>query len=133
MTELERTREFFKNDRFATENGMYIVAIGEHYAKTGLKITDRHLNAVGGVMGGVYTTMADFACAVAACRTGDPFVTADCRVQCVNTFHGTEIFAETKCVKSGRNLAFYNVEITEDTGRLLATAQFTMFLAKRDG
>ena len=133
MTELERTREFFKNDRFATENGMYIVDIGEHYAKIGLKITDRHRNAVGGVMGGVYATIADFACAVAACRAGDPFVTADCRVECINAFRGTEIFAETKCVKSGRNLAYYDVDVTEDTGRLIATAQFTLFLAKRDG
>ena len=132
MTELEKAREFFRNDRFATENGMYIVGIGEHYAKIGLKIQSRHLNAVGALMGGVYPTIADFACAVAACRTGEPFVTADCRVSCINAFHGTEIFAETKCVKYGRNLAFFNVEITEDTGRLLATAQFTMFRAVRN-
>ena len=63
---LEKVREFFKNDRYATETGAVIDEIGDHYAKVSLTINDHHKNAMGGVMGGVYFTLADFAFAVAS-------------------------------------------------------------------
>ena len=47
MTDLEKAREFFAADRYATEvTGIEIIAVGEHYAKCQLNIEDRHKNAV---------------------------------------------------------------------------------------
>ena len=56
----------FEKDRFATDNGAVIDEVDDHYAKCSLKIEDRHRNAMGAVMGGVYFTLADFALAVAS-------------------------------------------------------------------
>ena len=66
MKPSEETIRLFQNDRFATENGAVIEEVDDHYAKCSLKIEDRHRNAMGAVMGGVYFTLADFALAVAS-------------------------------------------------------------------
>ena len=56
MKPSEETIRLFQNDRFATENGAVIEEVDDHYAKCSLKIEDRHRNAMGAVMGGVYFT-----------------------------------------------------------------------------
>ena len=58
---IEEAREFFKGDRFATENGMIIEELDGEHAVTSVILTDRHKNALGGVMGGAIFTLADFA------------------------------------------------------------------------
>ena len=63
--DLRRIRETFAKDRFATENGAIIEEVREHYARCSIKLTERHFNAAGGVMGGVHFVLADFAFAVA--------------------------------------------------------------------
>ena len=52
---LEKVREIFKNDRFATEMGAVIDELGDHYAKVSLVINEHHKNAVGGIMGVFYS------------------------------------------------------------------------------
>ena len=59
--DIQEARDFFTNDRFATENGMFIDSIGEDFAICSMEISASHLNAAGTVMGGVYFTLADFA------------------------------------------------------------------------
>ena len=49
---LEEVRQRFQGDRFATENGAVIDAIGEGYAKCSMELSDSHRNAAGAVMGG---------------------------------------------------------------------------------
>lgn len=63
---LRRSKRSFADDRFATENGAVIEEIGDGYAKCSVKLERKHKNAMGGVMGGVYFTLADFAFAVAS-------------------------------------------------------------------
>lgn len=43
---LEEVRTIFADDRFATENGAMIEAIGDKYAKCSVTITDSHRNAM---------------------------------------------------------------------------------------
>ena len=62
---IEEVRALFAKDRYATDSGAYIEEIGEHYAKCSIRLDERHRNAVGAVMGGVYFTLADFTFAVA--------------------------------------------------------------------
>ena len=66
MSDLQRAREFFQNDKYATKaTGIVIEHVEENYAKCSLKIGDDHKNALGNVMGGVCFTLADFVFAVA--------------------------------------------------------------------
>ena len=66
MKTLEEVREVFADDRFATENGAVIEEIGDGYAKCSVNLDRKHKNAMGGVMGGVYFTLEEFAFAEAS-------------------------------------------------------------------
>ncbi|MBQ8932427.1 MAG: PaaI family thioesterase, partial [Ruminiclostridium sp.] len=50
---IDEVREFFKKDRFATENGAVIDEIGDNYAVCSIELCERHLNAMGSLMGAV--------------------------------------------------------------------------------
>ena len=66
FTSLEAAREFFSRDLFAASNNMTLSALTKDGAVCTMKLTDRHLNAEGGVMGGAILGLVDFAFAVAA-------------------------------------------------------------------
>ena len=57
MEDLDKIREFFAKDRFATENGAVIEAVGKNTATVGMKIESRHRNAAGIVMGGAFSPL----------------------------------------------------------------------------
>lgn len=63
--DIEQIRKVFAKDRFATENGAVIEAVGERYARCSMQLTGHHYNAAGGIMGGVHFVLADFTFAVA--------------------------------------------------------------------
>lgn len=127
MEELQRVREMFEKDRFATENGAVIDEIGDHYAKCSLTITDRHRNALGGVMGGVYFTLADFAFAVASNWQKPGTVAISSDIAFVGACKGTSLTAETSLVKNGRTTCCYRVDVTDNLGNAIAAVTFIGF------
>ena len=58
---LAQAREYFKNDGFASSNGVVLEELDDEHAVSSLAITANHRNALGGVMGGAIFTLADFA------------------------------------------------------------------------
>ena len=125
--QLERAREYFTNDRFATEAGAVIDDIGDHYAKCSLIINEHHKNAVGGVMGGVYFTLADFAFAVASNWQGGGVVGLNCDASFIGVPKTERIVAEAKLVKDGRTICCYNVDIRDELGNHVAAVQCVGF------
>ena len=76
MDNLKEARKFFGNDLYASETtGIEIIAAEPGYAKCSLKIEDKHRNALGQVMGGVFFVMADYAFAIASNFKQPPTVT----------------------------------------------------------
>ena len=127
IVSLQSARDFFKNDRFATENGIEIMSVDAGKSTVHLKLNDTHRNAVGSVMGGVMFTMADFACAVAANFDTDALlVSIDSNISFIRNCNGYELYADAECVKSGRRLSFLDVTITDESNMLIAKAHFTM-------
>ncbi len=127
MTELERAREFFKHDRYATETtGIKIEEVGRNYAKCSLKLNERHLNAVGHPMGGVMYTLADFVFAVATNFDADDItVTTVSQICYLNSVKGKILYGESKMIKDGRTTCFYEVNITDDLGTDVAVVTTT--------
>lgn len=125
---LEETREFFKNDRFATENGMVIESVEARHAVIRLDLAQLHRNAAGGVMGGVTFTMSDFACAVGANFGGNgTYVSIDSNISFISGCRGKTLFAESVCLRSGKTLDFYEVTVRDELGNLVSKASFTMY------
>ncbi len=126
MTDLERAKAFFENDQFAMKTtGAEIIAVGDHYAKCRLTLDERHMNASGRVMGGVYYTLADFAFAVAANFDQPPTVTAVSQISYLGVPQGNTLTAETHLLKDGRRTCFYEIAIYDDTDTLVAVVSTT--------
>lgn len=125
MKTLEEVRQFFKADRFATENGAMIDGISDHSATCSLVLTDSHRNAMGAVMGGTYFMLADFAFAVAANwqKTGCVSLRAD--ISFLGSVRGEKLIAKAVCIKDGRTTACYRVDVTDENGTLAATVTIT--------
>lgn len=126
--ELERVREFFKGDRFATEAGAVIEEIGDHYAKVSLALNEHHKNAAGGIMGGVYFTLADFAFAVAANWQTVGTVSINTDISFIGVPKTEKIFAETQLLKNGRSTCCYNVSVYDENGTPVAAVKILGFV-----
>lgn len=127
MRTLEEVRELFAKDRFATENGAVIEENGDCYAKCSLKITDRHKNALGAVMGGASFTLADFAFAVAANWQNPGVVSLSSNITYLGVAKGEQLIAEASCVKNGRSTSYYRVDVRDNLGNMVAAVTTTGF------
>ncbi|MCR5651381.1 MAG: PaaI family thioesterase [Lachnospiraceae bacterium] len=124
---LEEAREYFKGDRFATENGMVLDEFDEGSAVCSLEIGERHKNANGGIMGGVMFTLADFAFAVAANNKHMPTVAQQVSINYLNAAKNGKLTARADCVKDGKTTCVYIVDVTDDSGRSIARFTATGF------
>lgn len=127
MTDLEKAREFFAADRYATEaTGIEIVAVGEKYAKCRLVTSGIHQNAVGHVMGGVYFTLADFVFAVATNHNSEyPTVTVSSTISYLTVPRSNVLFGESRLLRDGKRNCFYEISITDDQDNLVAVVNTT--------
>ena len=126
MTDIEKAREFFGKDTYATvASGIQIDEIGEHYSKCSMKITDNHKNAYGGVMGGAIFTLADFAFAVASNFNAPQTVSVTSQINFIGMAKGKCLIAESKVIKDGRTTCLYDVFITDELGTKVAYVTIT--------
>ena len=117
---LEEAQAYFVNDRFATLNGARLDALTDDGAVASLALDERHLNANGGVMGGVAFTLADFAFAVACNNDHKPTVAINVNINYLSAPKGKTLIATATRLKSGRTTCVYNVMVRDDTGRDIA-------------
>lgn len=127
MSDLERAREFFAADRYATEaTGIEIVAVDKQYAKCKLVTSGIHQNAVGHVMGGVFFTLADFTFAVATnFDAPSPTVTVSSTISYLTVAKGNVLYAESRVLRDGKRNCFYEISITDESGTLIAVVTTT--------
>ena len=124
--ELDEVREFFASDRYAMETtGIVIDEAGADYSKVSVRINESHLSATGHVMGGVMFVLADFAFAVATNTRGRMCVNTSSSIQYLYSPAGGTLFATARCVKSGKRITFYEVDITDDKEHDVSRVQIT--------
>ena len=114
---IEEAREFFKGDKFATNLGVNLEKLDEDSSECSLELNDGHKNAVGGVMGGVMFTLADFAFAVLSNNLHSPTVAQQVSVNYLSAPKGNKLIARAVCKKNGRSSSIINVDVSDDTGR----------------
>ncbi|MDR1925700.1 MAG: PaaI family thioesterase [Planctomycetaceae bacterium] len=125
--------ELFKKDHFATQVvGIDIVDASPGYARTVLDIEPRHHNAVGITQGGVIFTLADFALAVAShVGHNDTLVAIECNIAYLKPVTSGKIYGEAKEVAKSKSLAYYEVEIKNDTNDLIAKFNGRVFVRRQ--
>lgn len=126
MSDLQKAREFFANDKYAAcLTGIEIDDVGEKYAKCSLKLSDNHKNALGFVMGGVMFTLADFVFAIATNSNGQKTVTASSTISYMSSPKGDVLYGESRLLKDGKRNCFYEITITDNLGNLTAVINTT--------
>lgn len=119
--DIEKVREFFKDDRFATEAcGAVIDEVGEGYAVCSFEIAPIHYNAAGGIMGGAIFTLADFALAIVSNVHETPAVSISNDIDFVAPAKGKRLIARAETDRSGTSVGFYTVIIRDELGTLVA-------------
>ncbi len=127
FSSVEEAQDFFKNDRFATTNGMVIDEIGEDYAICSMEIHENHLNAAGTVMGGVYFTLADFAFAVSVNNVHKVTVGMDSNITFLVPAKGSKLIATSRVMRTGKTTTFCEVQVKDAQDRLCAVFTGTAF------
>jgi acyl-CoA thioesterase len=122
FSSLEEAREYFKGDTFATENGMVIEEFGNDFCRCSMALNEHHMNANGGIMGGVIFTLGDFAFAVLSNQIHRPTVAQQVSVNYLGAPKDKHLEARAVLKKSGRSSTIINVDITDGEGK--AVAQF---------
>lgn len=126
MKTLEEAREFFSQDKYAMETtGAEILEVGENYARCRLKTDGRHCKVTGEIMGGAIFTLADFTYAVASNLGDSPTVTVTSTISYVNAAKGNVLTAESRLIKEGRSMCFYEVTVKDNTDRIVAVVNVT--------
>jgi acyl-CoA thioesterase len=120
--DLEQVQNYFKNDRFAAENGIVIDSADEDSVVCSMELRDGHRNAAGGVQGGAIFTLADLAFAVhcnLAMVCGEHShltVGQSCSISFLKGTRGSRLTATSSCLSKGRSISVYRIRVKDDLG-----------------
>ena len=121
-------QEFFKKDRFADNVGVELIEIKEGYGKARLVITEEHLNAGNRTQGGALFTLADLALAAAANSHGTLAFSLSSNITFLRSSGpGDTLYAEARERYAGRSTGYYQIDITNQKGELVATFESSVF------
>ena len=121
-------QEFFLNDRFATNAGVQLLEVKPGYAKACLTITSEHLNAGGRTQGGALFTLADLTLAAAANSHGTLAFSLSSNITFLRASGPGDILtAEARERYTGRTTGYYQIDITNQEGKLIATFESSVF------
>jgi acyl-CoA thioesterase len=121
-------KEFFQDDIFAKEAGVELVEVRTGYAKAQLRISKQHLNAGGRTQGGALFTLADLALAACSNSHGRLSFSLSADITFVRASGEGDVLtavAEEKYL--GRTTAYYEVSITSQEGKLIASFHSSVF------
>ena len=113
--------EFLQGDKFALLAGVELLETGNGYAKARMEIKPEHLNGGGVCQGGVIFTLADLAFAAATNSHARLTLSSTSSIHFIKAESKGFLYAEAKEVFNHKRLANCEVQITNETGELIAT------------
>lgn len=139
MEYLDKIKERFSKDIYATETTSIVIenaipsdvnnpeGCSAKNVVCSFKINPKHSNANNSVMGGAIFTLADYAFAVSANGISEKFVvvTVSSTINFINAGKGEKLIALPKCIKDGKSICVYEVNIQNEQDKLIATVIIT--------
>jgi acyl-CoA thioesterase len=117
---MEKIKAMFAKDQFAKSAGIQIEEVKPGYAKCTMAITEKHLNGIGILMGGVAFTLADFTFSLAANSHGNIAVTLNANISFLQKCESGVITAIATEVSRNNRTGVYRVEISDENNLQLA-------------
>jgi uncharacterized protein (TIGR00369 family) len=115
--------------------GFVLKAIEPGHAVFEMDADERHHNPMGTLHGGVYCDLADAAMGYAYAATlgdGETFTTVELKINFFRPVRQGRLTAEARVVKAGSALGFVECDVTDQAGKLVATAATTCMKLRRD-
>jgi acyl-CoA thioesterase len=135
--DLPRIREYFRNDRFATNAGIQIDSANREHVVCSMTVGLEHQNAGGGIQGGAIFTLADLAFAV-HCNldlftddTTGISVGQSCSISFLKPCKGSRLIATSTCKSKGRTMSVFSIEIQDDLGTHVAIMTGNSFTTQK--
>ena len=116
---------------FSEMLGTEVLDSGEGWAKVGMPVRQRHLQAQGNVQGGIIVALADEAFHRALETTLAPSqsaVTVELKVNFIAPIRDGQLVAEGRIAHKGRTLAVGEMTVTDGNGALIAKGMGTWML-----
>ena len=110
---------------FNAVNGVRLTALCDGGAEGEVRLTAQHLNPLGIVHGGVYSTMMDQVAGAAACSRGSMCRTVDCEVRFFAPAAGTKIYSHAQAIRMGRSITVMRAWVTDEAGTICAEGTYT--------
>lgn len=115
--------ELIDQSPFLAQLKIKTTALGRGYARGEVDIERCHLNAFGGVHGGMYAAMMDHFSYWALYSELAPdmgAITLDLHTDYLRSCNEGHLVAEGSLIKAGRQIALCEVKITDEAGRMMA-------------
>ena len=114
------------NNTFAKVNGINAIELKPGYCVAKMDVTPNHYNPLDTVHGGCIATLADVAASFAANSHGTWQTTLDSTFRYIRAGAGVKtLYATAKEVKAGRKISIYDVDVTDQDGKLIAKASIS--------
>jgi len=113
--------------------GMEVVELADGYARLIVPVDDGMNSVLGALHGGVLSSLADSAVAMAlftVIEHGEKPVTVELNINYLKPARGNHLTAEARIVSRGRTIAVGDVDITDDSGRLIAKSRATYMVVR---
>jgi acyl-CoA thioesterase len=125
---MQANRALLAKDAYARFSGMTLEEISPGRAVAVITVAENHLNGAGMVHGGVIFTLADFAFAAAVNSHDRLTVAITAGITYLRPAAGKKLTAEATEINRSRTLAHCTVNVSDDTGKLIAVFQGTAYI-----
>ncbi|HTY90780.1 MAG TPA: PaaI family thioesterase [Methanocella sp.] len=126
----EDLKRFFKRDKFAEYNGITLLEAADGHARSSMPVTPQHLNGLGIVHGAALFTLADFTFAAASNSRGNVAVAINANISYMKAVSSGLLFADAREVSINSKIGTYTIDITNESGELLAIFQGMVYRKK---
>ena len=127
---MDKIKTFFKNDKFATLNGIVLTDCRPGYAKAQVEIEERHLNGANVVHGGLLFTLADFCFAAAVNSYGIVTLSINASISYFAKSTTGIITAEATEISRSNKISSCDINVFDQTGQLLANFKGMAYITK---
>jgi acyl-CoA thioesterase len=111
-TTIEKIKDDFNSQAYCKLLGIEIINIGEDIARLSLQINQNHLNQNGFVHGGIISSVADSAAAVALLSNidaGRNVSTIELKINFLRPVQNYNLFADAKIIHKGSKIAVVDI------------------------
>ena len=108
--------------------GMKVVELAEGYARVTIPVDQRLDSRNQALHGGVLSSLADTAIAMAVFTVIKPAqtpVTIELNINYLKPLQGPQAIAEARIISKGRTIVVGDIDITDNTGRMIAKSRAT--------